>query len=237
MPMRLVTLATFPSPIEAALARNILAEAGIRAEATELATASTWSGMIGGVKLLVDEAELERARDLLDEALSRPLDGDDEPDEHDEYETNDTADSDFAENLADHSPPAGHPAWICAACGVRVSIEESRCWSCGATPTGEPNPYFIRGDSVQAGRSRELAPDHIVPEDLADTVNRAWLAALLGLPLLPLAHLYSAWLLWSVADHASHLQGQTRRRFYVAFAVDIVVLGLLIMLIVSMIRA
>jgi hypothetical protein len=237
MPMRLVTLATFPSPIEAALARNILAEAGIRAEATELATASTWSGMIGGVKLLVDEVDLERARELLDEALSRPLDGDDEPDEHDQYETNDTADSDFAESLADHSPPARHPAWICPACGVHVSIEESRCWSCGATPTGEQNPYFIRGDSVQAGRSREPSPERLVPDDLADTINRAWMAACLGLPLLPLAHFYSAWLLWSVAEYASHLQGNTKRRFYVAFAIDVIVLGLLTMLIVSLMQA
>jgi hypothetical protein len=236
MAMRLATLAMFPSPIEAALARNILAEAGIRAEATEIASASTWSGMIGGVKLLVDESELERARDLLDEAFSQPPEGDDDPDERDAYETTDIALSDFAENLADRSPSEGQPAWICPVCGVRVAEQESHCWSCGASAAGEPNPYFIRGDSVQAGRPSEPSPDHLVPDDLADTVQRAWLAALLGLPLLPLAHLYSAWLLWSVANHAGQLQGKTRRRFYVAFAIDVLVVGLVIMLIVSMIR-
>jgi hypothetical protein len=236
MAMRLVTVATFPSPIEAALARNILAEAGIRAEATEGASALAWTGMIGHVKLLVDESELERARDLLDEAFSHPLQGDDDPDEQDEYETNDIALGDYAENLADRSPPEGQPAWTCPVCGVRVGEEERRCWSCGASAAGEPNPYFIRGDSTQGSRPREPLPDHIVPDDLADTVNRAWLAALLGLPLLPLAHLYSAWLLWSVAEYAGHLQGKTRRRFYVAFALDVLVVGLLIMLIVSMMR-
>ncbi len=79
MATRLVTLATFPSPTEAAIARNFLAEAGIRAETTEGASALVWSGMLGGAKLLVDEADLERAGQLLDEAFGEPTDSDDQP--------------------------------------------------------------------------------------------------------------------------------------------------------------
>jgi hypothetical protein len=89
---------------------------------------------------------------------------------------------------------------------------------------------------MQTGRRRDPLPDEIVPDDLDDTVNRAWRAACLGFLLLPLGHLYSAWLLFSVADHAGRLEGPTRRRFYVAFALDLIVVGLLIMLIVAMIR-
>jgi hypothetical protein len=76
-----------------------------------------------------------------------------------------------------------------------------------------------------------------VPDDLDDTVYRAWRAACLGFLVLPLGHLYSAWLLFSVAEHAGRFQAQTRRRFYFAFVLDLIVVGLLIMLIVSMIRS
>src|SRR5688500_6129660 len=101
MATRLVTLATFPSPVEAALARNILDEAGIRAHAADDATGWAFSGMFGGVKLLVDEADLERAGELLDEALGQPLEADDEPEPTDR---NGAPASAFAENLTDRSP-------------------------------------------------------------------------------------------------------------------------------------
>src|SRR5688500_446404 len=107
MATRLVTLATFPSPVEAALARNILDEAGIRAHAADDATGWAFSGMFGGVKLLVDEAELERAGDLLDAALGEPLETEEEPLED---ENDDVSASDFAENLADRSPAEHTPA-------------------------------------------------------------------------------------------------------------------------------
>jgi hypothetical protein len=73
MATRLVTLTSFPSPIEAALARSILADAGIAAEVAEESSATLWSGMLGGAKLLVDEADVERADQILDEALNQPL--------------------------------------------------------------------------------------------------------------------------------------------------------------------
>jgi hypothetical protein len=69
MSTRLVTLATFPSPVEASLARNLLHEAGIRAELTEDTTNVIWGGMFGGVGLLVDESDLDRADELLTQAL------------------------------------------------------------------------------------------------------------------------------------------------------------------------
>jgi hypothetical protein len=100
MATRLVTLATFPSPMEAAIARNVLAEAGIRSETTEAASALVWSGMLGGAKLLVDEADLERAGKLLDEAFGEELDSDDETadDENNEPADGELADDDAADD-------------------------------------------------------------------------------------------------------------------------------------------
>ncbi len=66
---RLVTVATFGSPFEAALARNRLQEAGIPACLTEEETVGLLGGLMGpglsGIKLLVSEEHLSRAEEVL----------------------------------------------------------------------------------------------------------------------------------------------------------------------------
>jgi len=228
---RLVTLATFPSTAEAAIARNVLEEGGIRAQLAQESANWAFGGIIGSVTLLVHEGNVERAEQLLDEALGNPLAVEDEA-----LETEDEGlASDFAENPPDRSPPVNVPAWTCAHCGVRVPENERRCWSCGASRTGEPNPYFVRGDStLTAAPHRETAPQR-VPDHVIDVVDRAWRAAWLGVVIffVPLVNLYSAWLLLTVADEARFLTGRPRLRFYVAFLVDVLVLGVAVMLAVS----
>jgi Putative prokaryotic signal transducing protein len=91
MSTRLITLATFRSPIEATLARNVLLEAGVRAELSEDTTNSIWGGMFGGVGLLVDEADVERAGQLLQLALSKPIEMEGEPTDLDNDSSTDTA--------------------------------------------------------------------------------------------------------------------------------------------------
>lgn len=227
MSTRLATLATFPSPVEAALARNILAEAGIRAEATEGATASAWSGMFGGVKLLVDEAELERAGEVLDEALGAPLEAEDEP-QDDESEK--TPVSDFADNLADRSPAAEDSAWICPSCRARVRNDERRCWSCGASRTGDVNPYYIRPESAVAPPAAdEQDIRREPPEHVRDWIDHAWRAACFSALLLPpLLNIYSAWLLLRASGHSTPLPASYSRKFYGALVVNLVVAGMAI---------
>jgi hypothetical protein len=238
MATRLVTLATFPSPIEAALARNILAEAGIRAEATEGANASVWGGMLGGVKLLVDEDDLQRAGELLDEALGDPLESDDQPDEPDERNHDDTAVSDFADNLADRSPVEGQPAWTCVACGARVGENERQCWSCGATRRGEVNPYYMRPESaVAAPRALQRQPVRQPPEHVRDLIDRAWRAACLSPILLPpLMNFYSAWLLLSAGGGTADLPSSYNWKFYGAIAINLVVTAIAIMTWMAVLR-
>jgi hypothetical protein len=228
MSMRLVTLATFPSPVEAALARNVLDEAGIKAHAADDATGWAFSGMFGGVRLLVDEADLERAGDLLDEALGEPLPTDDEPTED---ANDDLPVSDFAENLADRSPGEDRPAWICGNCGTRVSADERRCWSCGATRGGEANPYYVRPESAVALPAAKRSTPREPPEHIRDWIERAWRAACFSPILLPpLFNFYSAWLLLRAAGEATDLPHTYSRKFYGAFAINLVVTGLSILI-------
>jgi hypothetical protein len=218
---RLVTLAKFPSVIEAALARNVLQEGGIPAQLTQDAANWMLSGMFESVKLMVRESDVERADALLDEALAAPLDVEDELPATEDQEPF----SDFAENLPDWSPALEAPAWKCAACGVRVEETDRRCWSCGTTRTGEPNPYFVRGDSTLAPPPREATDEtKRISEHVANVVDRAWRAALVGILLLPpLPQFYSAWLLLSVAGEASDLPHPYNRKYYLTLAINLVV--------------
>ena len=226
--MRLVTLATFPSPVEAALVRNILEVGGVRAHAADDATGWAFSGMFGGVRLLVDEADLERAGELLDEALEEPLPTDDEPTV---AERDDVPVSDFAENLADRSPATDGPAWTCGNCGARVNQDERRCWSCGATPGGEANPYYVRPESAVTSSVLKPKSSREPPEHIRDWIERGWRAACFSPALLPpLLNFYSAWLLLRAAGEATDLPPSYSRKFYGAFAINLVVTGLSIVI-------
>jgi hypothetical protein len=232
--MRLVTLATFPSPVEAALARNILEEAGIRAQAAGDASGWAFSGMFGGVRLLVDEADLERAGGLLDAALGAPLDVEDEPPD----EVDDAPANDFAQNLADRSPANDATAWTCASCGVRVGEDERRCWSCGASRQGEANPYYVRPESAVASpkTAAKRAPRE-PPEHIRDWIDRGFRAACFSAILLPpLFNFYSAWLLLRAAGEATDLPPSYNRKFYGAFAINLVVTGLSILIWILILR-
>jgi hypothetical protein len=234
MSMRLVTLATFPSPVEAALARNVLEEAGIRAHATDDATGWAFSGMFGGVRLLVDEADLERAGELLDEALGEPLQTEDEPHED---ESENVPLSDFAENLADRSPAEDNPAWTCGNCGARVDEVELRCWSCGATRGGEANPYYVRPESAVAPPAAKRSIAREPPEHVRDWIERGWRAACFSPILLPpLFNFYSAWLLLRAAGEAADLPPAYNRKFYGAFAINLVVTAVAILIWIAVLR-
>ena len=235
MSTRLVTLATFPSPVEAALARNILEDAGIRAHAADDASGWAFSGMFGGVRLLVDEEDFDRAGELLDAALGEPLEAEEEPpdDEDDEAAT-----SDFAENLVDRSPAGDSPSWTCGNCGARVADDERRCWSCGASRSGEANPYYVRPESAVApAATATRATPRQPPEHIRDWIERGWRAACFSPILLPpLCNFYSAWLLLRAAGEATDLPPSYNRKFYGAFAINLVVTGVSILIWILILR-
>ena len=70
----LVTVATFPNPVEAQIARNALADEGIAAYLADAETVGMlWhvGTALGGVKVQVAEADLERARRVLEAPAER----------------------------------------------------------------------------------------------------------------------------------------------------------------------
>jgi hypothetical protein len=76
MPSKLVTLATFGNPAEAAIARNHLAAEGIRAFlADEDTVAMAWhlGNAIGGIKLQVADDDAERAISILETNDPNPI--------------------------------------------------------------------------------------------------------------------------------------------------------------------
>jgi hypothetical protein len=231
---RLLTLATFPSITEAALARGILAEADIPAQISDGTAGWAFGQLVGSVRLIVREGDAERAEQVLDEALAAPLEV-----IEDQSEPHPGEASDFAENLVDRSADNDQPAWTCAACGARVQEDERRCWSCGTSRTGEPNPYYIRPESAVAplsATSNVAQPDP--PEHIRDWIVRAWRAAWLSPILLPpLANFYSVWLLLHAARENIDLTPKYNLRFYVALLINLIVTAAAIMFWASIIRA
>lgn len=73
MAQKLVTIARFQDPVEAALARNRLEAAGIKAALSdENLVAMDWllTNAIGGIKLMVLDSDSDRAVDVLEEAAA-----------------------------------------------------------------------------------------------------------------------------------------------------------------------
>jgi Putative prokaryotic signal transducing protein len=87
------TVATFATPAEAAVARNALEAAGVRAAIADELTLTAdpfLSGAVGYIKVQVRETDLERAGEILGErgmpvAVDYGDEADDEPDEGDDY--------------------------------------------------------------------------------------------------------------------------------------------------------
>jgi hypothetical protein len=241
---RLVTVATYLNAAEARLARAALVGAGIRAVLSNDATSDVLSHVgtaLGGVKLIVDEKDAERAVAVL--AGDSAGDG-------------------------GVTKPAG--PWNCPQCGEENPAEFQSCWSCqaeyGATgeanigadadaashgaapPSADEGPVdFTYRDESAAAESTSVAsrstedklnpyasplkvapppetPDEEVDEEAEATVGRAYRAALIGIILCPpLLNVYSVWLLMSVALTKGRLGPAATRTLYVAWAFNILV--------------
>ncbi len=84
MHTRLVTVATFSTPMEATLAKQFLESEGIEAFLADEAMALQLSLAIGGVKLQVPETDVDRARQLLEKGRADLPDSPEESSEDDE---------------------------------------------------------------------------------------------------------------------------------------------------------
>lgn len=224
MPQDLVTVATFATPMEADMARNLLASASIEAFVADDATVGwLWhlGNALGGVKLQVAERDAERASAIL---ASRPAAIAPEP----------------------PSPSIQHAiwaGWTCSRCGTQVNPRVTICPNC-STPVDDLEALSTAAADSHADEEEEITE---MPGDVL--ASRALKAAIIGLLLgpwvflvmhrlawnpeteflclvlfPPLLHYYSIWLLGRLAFYRGAVSAASMRKIYATMAIDVFVL-------------
>lgn len=103
--------------------------------------------------------------------------------------------------------------WFCGNCDEEVDAGFQVCWSCGQ----------VRAKAEQASRPAANTNNSEVEanDKTEDTLRRAWNASLIGLVTLPIIlHLYSIYLLLSVAEQGAKCSPQCRRLIYQTIAAN-----------------
>jgi hypothetical protein len=202
MPENFITLATFTDPAEGEIACARLQDEGIAAFLTGDIAAGMFPGLgaTSIVQLQVPQADLERAREIL--AACR--------------------------RQAEESAHTREP-WPCPRCGLPVDYETELCPSCGAlmVPPGDhtaaPDQEDEDEDEKETSTTQPEEPDTWVGEKLATRAFRAAIAGLFLCPPLPLAALYSLFVLGRLALHGRELSASGLVKCLVAFVLDAVV--------------
>jgi hypothetical protein len=251
---KFVTIATFLTPEMAYLARTRLDAEGIAAfleNESAVGMLGVLSNAVGGVKLQVEQADVERAAEIL------------------ELATDD--DDGSGSNVVDVVP------WTCGQCGEEVEGTFDVCWSCGASRDGEVDPTFkshaprtkktkpespgseLSGDERDspatpendapplplrhddnpyrspqtlspltdgANAPRELTDDDIAEDETPDQLAlRAFRAAILGLFFFMCAgllNLYSVYVLAKIGS-PGRLSAPMKTRYLIALVIDLAV--------------
>lgn len=220
--------------IEAEQARSLLAEEGVPAyvEGANAQTALAYIGSaLGGVKLLVDEADMQRAEEILQRSQELP-----------------NIEAWTCGNCYSEVDPGFAVCWRCGAdytqaAPIEEEQEASDSWSVdySAAAAEQPEPTQDSGNPYQAPNSHQAlatASRHIEsvsasPESEAK-VHSAWLAAVVGVVILPgLANLLSLFWLLQAVPHLPTLSAQARRRFWIAAVVDVIAIAVTALLLTS----
>lgn len=198
----LVTLAAYPNPQEASIARAVLAYVGIDAYliGAETVNALWYVGTaLGGVKLQVAQRDVDQASKTLRDIQS-----------------------------INNSESIG--PWKCPSCDVRVDAGFEICWSCGAvadSQAAETAPdqedEFSNASTPVAAADDSEHPAEVASLAADATALRAWRSAVFGIGLSPLLF-YSFYLLLTLVGE--ELSPAGTRRFYGALVVLTVIFGL-----------
>jgi hypothetical protein len=210
-----VKVASFNSPVEANFVRNILAEEGIESYLeNEAAVDMLWvlNNAIGGVKLLVNPSDVERARRVIDrhspELVSR-----------------------------ENEKPRAASGGKCLNCNAKLEPGFEVCWSCGepienTIETGERESVTAAAsdsenasDASTENQDRKTAETSRLTtiEEADDLAKKAWFASILGFFIcMPfLLHLYSLLVVFFLIAHRFPLSRKGSRRLVGAIVVDI----------------
>ena len=201
MSSKLVTVATFMTPVEADVARNALEAEGIACQVlddTILGLLWQLGNALGGVKLQVDSRDAARARAVLagGSVVGQSGAG--------------AVDRCTCANCGEQLPPGFEICWRCS--GAREGADEHSATECSIVET--PPATETAGQDQDPELSEPLTGDALA--------TRAWRAAVIGLFVCPpLLHFYSAWnlLRLSFGDHRVSREGTWK--FFGALLIDI----------------
>ena len=209
MPEKIVTVARFSVPTEAALAKNKLEAEGIAAYLEGEFSSGILAGMVdggGGIKLHVAESNVERAREILD--------GFEDEDDDDDLDHEDPQDGP-SETSITTTPGQQVPVKQkrsrrealpssdittqpskCYECGTPIGPTATACPSCG-TALSEKRYMSEASFAAELHDEEDQEPGSVrwTPDELA---ARAFKAAVIGF-FFPLVLFYSVWLLVKLA--------------------------------------
>lgn len=237
-----VTIGSFADVVAAHAARARLEAAGIRAYLVgEEVANSLWhvGSALGGIKLQVAQSDVERVQQLV--AEEEGADGDEAGDGRPWRcrPCQEVVDAEFD---------------VCWSCGLPRSDVEDENYQAPAAPNdeeyaknhplpseqptryGEPagteNPYA--SPEVESSGELPAKPLTIVDDDTEQLVQRAYRSAIIGLLLCPgVLHLYSFGLLLLIGGRIERLTSKSKRRFMLAFVVDMIAIAAVILLLRS----
>jgi hypothetical protein len=205
-----VTLATFPTPVEAGFVRNLLEAEGIRAYlADEMTAGMLWqlSNTIGWVKLRVASSDFARANEVLEEHHQTVADLGPEA---------------FAEEATSTAPAEETVATtgvvVCPGCGRESSHDSKHCWMCGASLEGVPIRSRGGNEALADEKvgSDSAEADDDVENPIDEVAARAFRAAGIGLIFFPLLF-YAAWLIGRLVVSKAELSDRASRLLWLAF--------------------
>jgi hypothetical protein len=228
---KLITVATFHTPIEAALARNHLQNEGIPAFLGDEETIGILGGLMGaglsGVKLMVSEEHVLRAEDILTTLWAQTDPVDEEPNPADTDITSAPDEAALAKGVVEESITE---RGVATRTSAEPTDDEPRITAeippdakeSDDEPAAEVGPGLLRPD-----RDWEETLDQIKVSPGEELARRALHAALIGLVVCPgVLQVYSIVLLLRLANFQGELTSAGQRKVVAALAIDIIILTL-----------
>jgi len=238
----LVTIGSFAVMVAAHAARARLEAAGIRAYLVgEEVANSLWhvGSALGGIKLQVAESDVERVKQLVEEEEGAEEQGTGDGRPWRCRPCQEVVDGEFD---------------VCWSCGLpRADVEDENYQPAPSTnedsyaensplsserpirydePAGTENPYA--SPALEKSEGIPAKPLQIVDDDSEQLVQRAYRSAIIGLLLCPgVLHLYSFGLLLLIGGRIERLTAKSKRRFMLAFIVDMIAIAAVILLLQS----
>ena len=194
---RFVVVAKFFNEQDAHIAKADLAAGGVESMvdgANTNAMLSHIGSALGGVRLLVAEADKKRAEEIL---------------------------GTYEKQKAQGNSTQGQSTWFCGTCREVLDVSFETCWSCG-NERSEVEQAMPSDLENHPDLAEQVVSSEDDPTSRADELaQRAWRASLFGFTILPFLNFYSIALIFQVCACESELSKSGKRKFYGAILANL----------------